>query len=38
VDRLHRLMKVKKEVDEMSDDEISEIMEDMLDGKDKTYH
>jgi hypothetical protein len=38
VDRLERLMKVKKEVDEMSDDEISEIMEDMLDGKDKTYH
>ena len=31
-------MKVKEEVDAMSDEEISEIMEDMVDGKDKTYH
>mgnify|MGYP006267418523 CR=1 FL=1 len=38
VERLDRLLKVKKEVEALSDDEISEIMEDMLDGKDKTYH
>ena len=38
VERLDRLMKVKKEVEAMSDDEISEIMEDMLDSKDRTYH
>ena len=38
VEKLERLMKVKEEVDAMSDEEISEIMEDMVDGKDKTYH
>ena len=38
IERMNRLLKVKKEVDAMSDEEISEIMEDMIDGKDKTYH
>ena len=38
VERLNRLLQVRKEVEAMSDDEISEIMEDMFDGKDKTYH
>ena len=38
VERLARLMKVREEVDQMSDDEISEIMEDLVDDKDRTYH
>jgi hypothetical protein len=38
VERLDRLMKVKQEVDNMSDEEVSEIMDNLLDGKDKTYH
>jgi hypothetical protein len=38
VERLDRLMKVKEEVSRMSDEEISEIMEDMLDTKDKILH
>ena len=38
IERMERLLKVKKEVDAMSDEEISEIMEDLYDGKDKTYH
>ena len=39
VERLDRLLKVRKEVEEMSDDQISEIMEDLLD-KDinRIYH
>ena len=39
VERLERLLKVRKEVEEMSDDQISEIMEDLLD-KDinRIYH
>ena len=39
VERLDRLLKVRKEVEEMSDDQISEIMEDLLDNNmDRTYH
>ena len=38
VERLARLMKVREDVDQMSDDEISEIMEDLVDDKDRTYH
>ena len=38
VERLARLMKVKQDVEKMSDEEISEIMEDMLDSKDRIYH
>lgn len=39
VERLDRLMKVKEEVDRMSDDQISQVMEDLMDNTGhKTYH
>ena len=39
VERMERLLKVKQEVDEMSDEQISQIMEDLLDSDiNRTYH
>ena len=38
IERMERLLKVKEEVEAMSDDEISEIMENLIDTKDKTFH
>ena len=39
VERLERLLQVRKEVEAMSDDQISEVMEDLLDNNmDRTYH
>ena len=38
VERLERLLQVRKEVDAMSDEQISEVMEDLLDVDNRTYH